>query len=114
MFLMPSRFEPCGLNQMYSLKYGTVPIVRAAGGLADTIENFDSTTMRGNGFKFDEYHPDRLLEKVYEAIEVYADQTLWRALMLNGMRSDFSWDASASHYVELYQRLIGVGVSATV
>jgi starch synthase len=114
MFLMPSRFEPCGLNQMYSLKYGTVPIVRAAGGLADTIENFDSTTMRGNGFKFDEYHPDRLLEKVYEAIEVYADQNLWRALMLNGMRADFSWDASARHYVEVYNRLMGVGVSATV
>lgn len=114
MFLMPSRFEPCGLNQMYSLKYGTVPIVRAAGGLADTIENFNRTTMRGNGFKFEEYSAERLLEKIHEAIDVYADQNLWRALMLNGMRSDFSWDASASHYVELYQRLIGVGVSATV
>jgi starch synthase len=114
MFLMPSRFEPCGLNQMYSLKYGTVPIVRAAGGLADTIENFDRTTMRGNGFKFEEYNAERLLEKIHEAIDVYADRNLWRALMLNGMRSDFSWDASASHYVELYQRLIGVGFSATV
>lgn len=114
MFLMPSRFEPCGLNQMYSLKYGTVPIVRAAGGLDDTIENFDRATLRGNGFKFYEYDPQRLLEKVYEALDTYAQPNLWRALMLNGMRADFSWDASARRYVDLYQKLVGVGASATV
>lgn len=113
MFLMPSRFEPCGLNQMYSLKYGTVPIVRAAGGLDDTIENFDRVTLQGNGFKFYEYNADRLLEKIDEALSVYSDRALWRVLMQNGMRCDFSWSASAKHYVELYQSLIGVGVSAS-
>jgi len=114
MFLMPSRFEPCGLNQMYSLKYGTVPIVRAAGGLDDTIVNFDHTSLRGNGFKFYEYDAERLLETIHEALLVYADRDLWRALMLNGMRADYSWTESARHYVELYQRLVGVGASATV
>ncbi|MCI0488560.1 MAG: glycogen synthase GlgA [Blastocatellia bacterium] len=105
MFLMPSLFEPCGLNQMYSLKYGTVPVVRAVGGLDDTIENFDRTTRSGNGFKFYEYNPTRLLEKIYEALLVYADSELWRTLMLNGMRADHSWERSARLYVELYERL---------
>ena len=114
MFLMPSRFEPCGLNQMYSLKYGTVPIVRAAGGLDDTIENFDRSTLRGNGFKFSEYDSERLLEKIEEARRVYPEKDLWRTLMLNGMRADFSWTESARHYVELYQRLVGLGASAAV
>ena len=114
MFLMPSRFEPCGLNQMYSLKYGTVPIVRAAGGLDDTIENFDRSSFRGNGFKFYEYDSERLLEKIEEALLVYRERDLWQALMLNGMHNDFSWTESARHYAELYQRLVGVGVSATV
>jgi len=114
MFLMPSRFEPCGLNQMYSLKYGTVPIVRAAGGLDDTIENFEPTTQRGNGFKFYEYDSLRLLEKIDEALSVYGERDLWRKLMLNGMRDDFSWGASARHYIELYKKLVGVGASATV
>lgn len=114
MFLMPSRFEPCGLNQMYSLKYGTVPVVRAAGGLDDTIENFDRVTLGGNGFKFYEYDSERLLEKIREALLVYEEPGLWRALMLNGMRADYSWNASAHRYVELYQRLVGVGVPATV
>ena len=114
MFLMPSRFEPCGLNQMYSLKYGTVPIVRAAGGLDDTIENFEPATLGGNGFKFYEYDSGRLFDKIHEALLVYAQRDLWRALMLNGMGCDYSWDTSARHYVELYQRLAGVGASATV
>lgn len=113
-FLMPSRFEPCGLNQMYSLKYGTVPIVRAAGGLDDTIENFDPVSKRGNGFKFQEYDSERLLEKIAEARQVYSQKDLWRSLMLNGMRADFSWTESARHYVELYQKLMGIGASATV
>jgi len=114
MFLMPSRFEPCGLNQMYSLKYGTVPIVRAAGGLDDTIDNFDRASLRGNGFKFYEYNAERLLESIQEALLVYSKRDLWRALMLNGMRADYSWSRSARQYVELYQRLVGVGASATV
>lgn len=114
MFLMPSRFEPCGLNQMYSLKYGTPPIVRAVGGLDDTIENFDRSTKRGNGFKFYDYDSTRLLEKIYEALMVYADRDLWRTLMLTGMRADHSWNHSAQEYVELYQRLVQRGASATV
>jgi len=114
MFLMPSRFEPCGLNQMYSLKYGTVPIVRAAGGLDDTIENFERTTQQGTGFKFYEYDQRRLLEKIREALAVYAERDQWRKLMLNGMLADYSWGASARHYVELYKKLAGVGASATV
>jgi starch synthase len=105
MFLMPSRFEPCGLNQMYSLKYGTVPIVRAVGGLDDTIENFNRATVTGNGFKFYEYQADKLLEKIYEALMVYTDKDLWRTLMLNGMRADYSWTVSAQQYVNLYERL---------
>jgi starch synthase len=112
MFLMPSRFEPCGLNQMYSLKYGTVPIVRAAGGLDDTIDNFDRATGLGNGFKFYEYSSERLLEKIYEALMVYSDPDLWHTLMINGMRRDFSWDASARRYVELFERLAGRGASS--
>lgn len=105
MFLMPSRYEPSGLNQMYSLAYGTVPIVRATGGLDDTIENFDPQTRRGNGFKFSEYHPDALTAKIAEALSVYARKDLWRALMENGMRADFSWDRSAEQYIGLYERL---------
>ena len=114
MFMMPSQFEPCGLNQMYSLKYGTPPIVRAVGGLDDTIQNFDRSTKRGNGFKFYDYDSGRLLEKIYEALMVYADRELWRTLMLNGMRADHSWEHSAREYIELYERLVRRGASATV
>jgi starch synthase len=112
MFLMPSRFEPCGLNQMYSLKYGTVPIVRAAGGLDDTIESFDRTTGRGNGFKFAEYNPGRLLEKIYEALLTFADRRLWTKLMMNGMNADFSWNKSAEHYIEVYRRIASYSAAA--
>ncbi|MEW6130228.1 MAG: glycogen synthase GlgA [Acidobacteriota bacterium] len=105
MFLMPSRFEPCGLNQMYSLKYGTAPIVRAVGGLDDTIENFNRATRQGNGFKFYDYDADKLVEKIYEALMVYMDKELWRQLMLNGMYADYSWNVSARQYVALYERL---------
>jgi starch synthase len=114
MFLMPSRFEPCGLNQMYSLRYGTVPIVRGVGGLDDTIEDFDRATLKGNGFKFYDYSSERLLEKVYEALLVYSDEDLWRALMLNGMRADHSWEASARQYIELYRAMVRSGAPAIV
>ena len=114
MFLMPSRFEPCGLNQMYSLKYGTVPIVRAAGGLDDTVENFDRIWRTGNGFKFYEYNSGRLLEKIYEALLVYSDREMWRSLMLNGMRADHSWESSAQIYIEVYERLARRGAPARV
>ena len=102
MFLMPSQYEPCGLNQIYSLRYGTVPVVRATGGLDDTI---DAET----GFKFKEYTPEALLAAIEEALEAYADRPAWRARMLAGMAKDFSWDASAKEYSALYRRLAESG-----
>ena len=103
MFLMPSKFEPCGLNQMYSLRYGTVPIVRATGGLDDTVENWDAVSRTGNGFKFREFSSDRLVEKVYEARLAYADREGWQHLQRNGMRIDNSWENAAKHYSQLYK-----------
>ncbi len=102
MFLMPSRFEPCGLNQMYSLRYGTVPIVRAVGGLDDTVENFDKVSGTGNGFKFDEFRGDKFLEKIYESLFAYYDADAWRTLQLNGMKIDNSWENAARKYIQLY------------
>ena len=89
MFLMPSRYEPCGLNQIYSLKYGTVPIVRATGGLDDTIEPWDARTGKGTGFKFTEYTGEALLFTIKQALEAFRDQTSWQVLMRNGMNKDF-------------------------
>ncbi len=103
MFLMPSRFEPCGLNQMYSLRYGTIPIVRAVGGLEDTVQDFNSLDGSGNGFKFKEFRADKFLEKIYEALFAYADAETWRKLQFNGMSEDHSWENAASKYVQLYQ-----------
>ncbi|MDZ7372509.1 MAG: glycogen synthase GlgA [candidate division KSB1 bacterium] len=106
MFLMPSRYEPCGLNQIYSLRYGTIPIVRATGGLADTIQDFDPETGRGNGFVFQEYSAAALLDAIGRALKVYQDRTTWTKLVKNAMRQDFSWQASARKYVALYKKLI--------
>ena len=103
MFLMPSKFEPCGLNQMYSLRYGTVPIVRATGGLDDTVENWDVVSRRGNGFKFGPYQADKLLEKIYEARFAYEDKESWANIQRNGMSVDNSWENAARNYVELYR-----------
>ncbi len=103
MFLMPSRFEPCGLNQMYSLRYGTIPIVRAVGGLDDTIENFDAVAETGNGFKFKEFRADKFLEKIYESLFAFYDKDAWRKLQWNGMNEDNSWENAARKYVQLYQ-----------
>jgi len=103
-FLMPSRYEPCGLNQMYSLAYGTVPIVRATGGLDDTIENFNPTTGQGTGFKFLQPSPEELLNAVYVAIlNFYTNKPGWVKLMRNGMSKNFSWDVSAGEYLKLYE-----------
>jgi starch synthase len=104
MFLMPSRYEPCGLNQIYSLKYGTVPIVRATGGLDDTVESFDPATGKGTGFKFHEYSGEALLETIKKALTIYRDKNAWTQLMKNGMARDFSWIASAREYVKVYER----------
>ncbi|MBM2841250.1 MAG: glycogen/starch synthase, ADP-glucose type [Bacteroidetes bacterium] len=105
MFLMASKYEPCGLNQMYSLKYGTVPIVRATGGLDDTVEDFDPSTGSGTGFKFTNYTGEDVLKAVKRAVETFADQTAWRKLIKNGMSKDFSWESSAKKYVHLYRSL---------
>lgn len=106
LFLMPSRFEPCGLNQMYSLRYGTVPVVRAVGGLVDTVRPFNPKTGQGTGFLFSDYHPDALVAALSEALEVYRNPRAWRRLQRNGMRKDFSWDRSAAEYVKMYKRVI--------
>lgn len=106
MFLMPSRYEPCGLNQMYSLKYGTIPIVRATGGLDDTIDNFDPAAGKGTGFKFAAYNSRDLLKKIKEALSVYSDQRAWVKLIRNAMNADHSWQASAKEYKELYRKAI--------
>jgi starch synthase len=103
MFLMPSRYEPCGLNQIYSLKYGTVPIVRATGGLDDTIEPFDLQHGTGTGFKFAEYSGAAMLQCVQQALHHYADVRIWKRIQLNGMAKDFSWTASAVEYGKLYE-----------
>jgi starch synthase len=104
LFLMPSRFEPCGLNQMYSLRYGTIPLVHATGGLADTVENFDPGTGNGNGFTFDEYSPQALLGTLQWAMGVFTDQQAWRRMQAAGMRQDFSWETSARRYAGVYER----------
>ena len=104
LFLMPSRFEPCGLNQMYSLRYGTVPLVRATGGLYDTVRNFDSTSGSGTGFTFEEYSSQALLAALRRALHVYEDRIAWRRLQVAGMQQNFSWDVSAREYVNVYER----------
>jgi starch synthase len=105
MFLMPSLYEPCGLNQMYSMRYGTVPIVRATGGLDDTVQQFDSRAGTGTGFKFGPYEAGALLEKIREALYFYTRPDDWQKLQRNGMLVDNSWTAAAKKYLELYQDL---------
>lgn len=103
-FLMPSRYEPCGLGQLISLRYGTVPLVRETGGLADTVADFDPVSGKGNGFVFKTYTPEAFLGALDRTIRAFRDQKLWLKLVRNGMKCDFSWRASAEQYVELYQR----------
>jgi starch synthase len=117
MFLMPSRYEPSGLNQMYSLKYGTVPIVRATGGLDDSIEPFDLEHGTGTGFKFKEYSGEALLYAVRQALHHYMDERIWKRIQLNGMAKDFSWKGPAAEYAKLYEAARaarGLGESAPV
>lgn len=105
MFVMPSLYEPCGLNQMYSMRYGTVPIVRATGGLDDTVENFDSASGKGNGFKFQEYRSAALLDKIREALYFYGKPEAWQQIQKNGMTMDNSWAAAAQKYIEIYEEI---------
>lgn len=104
MFLMPSRYEPCGLNQMYSLRYGTVPIVRATGGLVDTVVDYDPATGEGTGFAFTDYDARAMLGAVERALAAFRDEAAWARLVKRGMEQDFGWEASAAKYVELYGR----------
>jgi starch synthase len=105
MFLMPSLYEPCGLNQMYSMRYGTIPIVRATGGLDDTVQHFDPRTGTGTGFKFGPYEAGALLEKIREALYFYARPDEWQKIQRNGMMVDNSWAAAAKKYLALYQEM---------
>ncbi len=104
MFLMPSLYEPCGLNQMYSLRYGTVPVVRATGGLVDTVEDFDPAAGTGVGFVFEPYESAAMLEAIERAVTTYADAAVWGGIVRRGMALDFSWKASAGRYLELYEQ----------
>jgi starch synthase len=105
-FLMPSHFEPCGLNQLYSLRYGTVPVVRAVGGLADTVTDSAPGARGATGFVFREYTPTALLGTLQRALAAYGDKRRWRALQRAGMKQDHSWHRSAQEYVKIYERLL--------
>jgi starch synthase len=103
LFLMPSRYEPCGLNQMYSLRYGTPPVVRETGGLADTVEEFDVIRKQGTGFLFEDYTASAMVSALNRGLAIRKQPELWEALLRNGMRRDFSWRASADGYDRLYE-----------
>jgi starch synthase len=112
LFLMPSRYEPCGLNQLYSLRYGTVPVVRATGGLADTVVDATPETLAAGtatGFVFTDYRPEAFLGAVERALELWKQPVIWQALVRNGMRQDWSWDRSAREYLALYDKLLSAG-----
>jgi len=102
-FLMPSKNEPCGLNQMYSLKYGTVPIVRETGGLADTVIRYNEKTEEGTGFSFKKYDSKEFLKEIKRALKIFNDKKAWLKIIKSGMKTDFSWNSSAKKYVELYK-----------
>ncbi len=104
-FLIPSRYEPCGLTQMYSLRYGTIPVVRATGGLDDTIQEYDPEKQAGNGFRFESYSSEALLGALEKAVSAYRKKARWRDLIQTAMSCDFSWERSAREYLRLYQRL---------
>ena len=106
MFLMPSQYEPCGLNQMYSLRYGTVPIVRRTGGLADSVQHFDPASQQGTGVVFNDYDVSGLTWGIETALGWYAQKNLWRRLMRNGMAQDYSWQSRVGEYVALYERML--------
>lgn len=106
LFLMPSRFEPCGLGQLIGLRYGSIPVVRATGGLADTIQDADAHPDTGNGFVFDAYDPDAMFDAIQRASHHFQDPDAWQRLMKRAMACDFSWRESARHYEDLYQKIV--------
>jgi starch synthase len=109
MSLIPSRYEPCGLTQIYALKYGTVPVVRATGGLDDTVVPFDPLTKKGNGFKFGPYKAEAFASAIRQAVNLFQDPRIWKRLRANGMKADFSWDKSARRYMEIYRSVVNGG-----
>jgi len=106
LFVMPSRYEPCGLNQMYSLRYGTVPVVRRTGGLADSVEQYERTSGRGTGVVFNDFDVPALTWALNTALDLYAQPQHWRRMVTNGMQRDFSWQHQGAQYLELYRQLI--------
>jgi starch synthase len=106
MLLMPSHYEPCGLNQMYAMAYGTVPVVRATGGLADTVSEVPPGASGGTGFVFHGWSVHELKEAVYRALAAFQDRLRWEELMRNGMGRDFTWRRSARSYLQLYERAL--------
>ena len=104
LFLMPSRSEPCGLTQMYALRYGTIPIVRSTGGLVDTVEPYDAAAGTGTGFRFDTPDGTGLLWALDQALAAHRDRAAWEGLMDRAMAQEFSWERSAREYVELYRK----------
>jgi starch synthase len=105
-FLMPSRFEPCGLNQIYSLKYGTIPVVRKTGGLNDTVQNFDPQSGYGTGFVFEHFTSQGLLWGMQQALETWMNKSAWRRLMYNAMSVNYSWETQVVHYLNAYRALV--------
>ena len=102
-FLMPSRFEPCGLNQIYSMKYGTIPVVHATGGLDDTVEEWDPAEKTGTGFKFQHYDAQSFLDGIDSALAAFYDKSQWQKLIENGMAQNFSWEKPANDYIAAYE-----------
>ncbi len=105
-YLMPSRFEPCGLTQLYGLRYGTLPVVHATGGLDDTVEDVPPDASRGTGFKFKTYTADGLVGAIQRALELRKRQDVWAGIMQRAMQQDFSWDRVAEEYLVLYRKLM--------
>jgi len=101
---MPSRYEPCGLNQLYSLRYGTIPVVRETGGLADTIQDYEPESCGGTGFVFRNYNSQEMLGAIKRALSLFQDRISWEKLMIRAMEEDFSWEKSAEKYIHLYQK----------
>jgi len=103
---MPSLYEPCGLTQMFSLKYGTIPIVRATGGLQDTVIDPNEARSPGTGFKFDRFHKDELIAAVRRAIEAFRNRKIWQAMMRKATAQDFSWEHSAKEYIDVFEQAV--------
>jgi len=113
-FLMPSQYEPCGLNQMYSLRYGTIPVVRRTGGLADSVVHFDPATGNGTGIVFNDFDATAMNWALNTALQWYAEQPLWDRIVQNAMRQDFSWGTQANEYLKLFAELLQLDAAALI